>query len=298
MSTVKPLYEADSRHLTLRFDERDELERFLDTLEANAGFLVQLSTALKLHDPVTVVLETDGAPTRFEARVAQVFDKGFGSFGTAFLVDDPTAPRRLLERPETAGEGVSAEPIPEALSPGAEAPERAQSEADSPGVTSSLSGLAEEPSQPVDEGAAGEMMGTSPIHRINAMNPRQRARLAQRAGRTERQILLRDKSPLVLESLLNNPRIDSEEVLRIARSSRVVAPTLQRIANDSRWNSNQEILAVIARHPKTPSVFAIRLLPSLRTPDLKTMAKMSSGLREMVRKAALREYMQRTGQRI
>ncbi|MDX1644307.1 MAG: hypothetical protein R3244_08130, partial [Thermoanaerobaculia bacterium] len=166
---------------------------------------------------------------------------------------------------------------------------------DSPSPAAALD---DEAPEPVDEGAAGEMMGTSPIHRINAMNPRQRAMLATRAGRTERQILLRDKSPLVLESLLNNPQIDSEDVLRIVRSSRVVAPTLQRIAGDARWSSNPEILAVIARHPKTPSVLATRLLPSLRTSDLRMMAKMSSGLREMVRKAALREYMQRTGQRI
>ena len=82
------------------------------------------------------------------------------------------------------------------------------------------------------------------------------------------------------------------------RFQRQVAPILQRIASDSRWNGNQEILALVARHPKTPSVFASRLLPSLRTSDLRMMAKMSSGLREIVRKAALREYMRRTGQRI
>ena len=43
---------------------------------------------------------------------------------------------------------------------------------------------------------------------------------------------------------------------------------------------------------------ATRLLPALRTSDLRTMAKMSTGLKEVLRKAALREYMKRTGQRI
>lgn len=283
---MKTAYEPETGRLTIRFADREAVESFLVGVETNAGFLVQLATPLRLHDAVTVVVATDEELGRFEARVAQVFDKGFGSFGTAFLVDDPQSPRRAL--------GADAAPSPTTAEPNT----ATEVDPDPLASPSSAEPIDDEAPEPVDEGAAGEMMGTSPIHRINAMNPRQRAMLASRAGRTERQILLRDKSPLVLESLLNNPQIDSEDVLRIARSSRVVAPTLQRIAGDARWSNNPEILAVIARHPKTPSVLATRLLPSLRTSDLRTMAKMSSGLREMVRKAALREYMQRTGQRI
>lgn len=285
---METLYEPEHRRLTLTFGDDQELASFAEATETNGGFLVQLGTALRLHDTVELVLRTEAATARLSARVAQVFDKGFGSFGTAFLIDDPaTLGRRLDDRPtREVGAPASAPASGQQTSTG-----------ESPTLEPPI-----EPSEPapeaVDEGASGEMMGTSPIHRIQAMNPRQRAMLAPKAGRTERQILLRDKSPMVLEGLLNNPRIDSEEVLRIARSSRVVAPTLQRIAGDARWNGNQEILAVIARHPKTPSVLATRLMPSLRTSDLRTMAKMSSGLREMVRKAALREYMQRTGQRI
>ncbi len=146
--------------------------------------------------------------------------------------------------------------------------------------------------------AQGEMRGSSPIHRIKQMNPRQRSLLALKAGRTERQILLRDNTPQVLQNLLNNPHIDSEEVLQIARSSHAVAPILQRIASDARWSANQEIMTAVVRHPRTPSMVATRHLPALRTQDLRTMGKLSSGVKEVLRKAALKEYMRRTGQRI
>lgn len=283
------LYESEHRRLTLRFASAAAAAEFLVSVEANGGFLVQLPTALRLHDPVEVLLEANGPSATLPARVAQVFDKGFGSFGTAFLVDDTTAARGAFELETESGA------TPEAR-PGDEAPPLGEDATDDTESPTELS--FDEAPEAADEREAGEMMGTSPIHRIREMNPSQRAMLAQKAGRTERQILLRDKSSMVLENLLNNPRIDSEEVLRIARSSRTVARTLQRIANDSRWSANQEILAAIARHPQTPSTVVTRLLPSLRIPDLRTMAKMSSGLRETIRKAALREYMRRTGQRI
>lgn len=167
-----------------------------------------------------------------------------------------------------------------------------------PGAVARLLSAGDIGSMESEESTGGEMRGTSPIHRIQQMNPKQRSLLALKAGRTERQILLRDNTPQVLQNLLNNPHIDGEEVLQIARSSYAVAPILQRIAADARWNTNQEILTAVVRHPRTPSLVALRLLPALRTGDLRTMARMSTGLKETLRKGALREYMRRTGQRI
>ncbi len=166
-------------------------------------------------------------------------------------------------------------------------------------AAAALRQLADAQTAAADEtGNDGEMRGSSPIHRIKKMNPRQRTLLALKAGRTERQILLRDNTPQVLQNLLNNPHLDSEEVLQIARSSHAVAPILQRIASDARWSANQEIMTAVVRHPRTPSMVATRHLPALRTQDLRHMAKLSSGVKEVLRKAALREYMRRTGQKL
>ncbi len=275
-------FDRDSSRLTLTFASTTDLERFVASARQQSGFLVDLPSGLALHLPVTVVLTEGGHSSELTAAVAQVFDKGFGRFGTAFLIAKGALDGRIPTQKEPPGEGED------------------ESESDQPGSDESASGepATEEPGtrSPGYSRVEGEAKGRSPIHRIKQMNPRQRSMLAMRANRTERKILLQDHSSLVLQALLANPHLDSEDVLRIARSSHVVAPILQRIAQDPRFSSNQELLALIARNPKTPSVFAIRLLPSLRTADLRVMAKMSSGLKQMTRRAALREYLRRTGQ--
>ena len=141
----------------------------------------------------------------------------------------------------------------------------------------------------------GETRGGAPIYRIQQMNPNEKARLATRAGKQERQVLLRDSSPMVLQSLLANPRIEARDIVRIVRSTHVNGGLLKRIAEDGRWGKNQEILASIAKNPKTPAPLTTRLMDRLRTSDLRVMGKMSSGLREDVRRAALREYLRRSG---
>jgi hypothetical protein len=141
-----------------------------------------------------------------------------------------------------------------------------------------------------------ETSGVAPIYRIQQMNPNEKARLATRAGKQERQVLLRDSSPMVLQSLLANPRIEARDVVRIVKSTHVNGGLLKRIAEDGRWGKNQEILANIAKNPKTPPPLTARLMDRLRTSDLRFMGKMSSGLREDVRRAAFREYLRRSGQ--
>ena len=69
------------------------------------------------------------------------------------------------------------------------------------------------------------------------------------------------------------------------------------MASDARWGKNREILATVVRNPKTAVPFATRLIDKLRTSDLRVMAKMQGGMREVLRKAALREYLRRTSRR-
>ena len=145
--------------------------------------------------------------------------------------------------------------------------------------------------------SAGEFDGTSPIFQIKKMNPNQKARLASRASRSERQILLRENSVQVLQGLLINPRIEGKEILQIIKSTHANAAILQRVASDARWGKNPEVLATVAKNPKTPVPFATRLIDRLRTSDLRVMAKMQSGMREVIRRAALREYLRRTSNR-
>jgi len=151
--------------------------------------------------------------------------------------------------------------------------------------------------EPAAAANEGEMMGASPMIRIKQMDPNQKARLALLAGRTERQILRRDNSAQVLANLLSNPKIEAEDVLQIVKSTHTNGGLLQRVAGDRRWNTNVEIKNAMVRNPKTPAPMAIRLLDSLRTEDLRQLAKIGGPLRENVRRAALAVYLRRGGKR-
>ena len=79
------------------------------------------------------------------------------------------------------------------------------------------------------------------MHRIRTMNPNQRTMLARKADRVERQILLKDTSPQVLQALLSNPRIEGKDILRIVKSTHTAAPVLKRVAEDPRWAPVREL---------------------------------------------------------
>ena len=139
---------------------------------------------------------------------------------------------------------------------------------------------------------AGEQTGVSPIFRIKTMNPKQKALLAMKASRSERQILLRDHNAEVLAALLNHPRIEEAEVLEIVKSPHTTGATMKRVADNKKWMQNADIRVVVVRSPKTPTPLAIKYLSTLPTPELQTLAKMGNA-REVLRKEALKIYLQR-----
>ena len=143
-----------------------------------------------------------------------------------------------------------------------------------------------------DEHAANQ----SPLFRIKNMNPNERFILATKASRTERQILLRDTSPQVLLGLLSHPRLETKEVLELVKSAYATGAMMDRVAGNRKWMSNPEVQTAVVKSPKTSPPLAIKLLDNLRVGDLRQMAK-SSSVREQVRRAALRVYLKRTGQR-
>lgn len=138
-------------------------------------------------------------------------------------------------------------------------------------------------------------MDTSPMFRIKKMNPNERFRLALKANRTERAILLRDTTPQVLVGLLSHPQIETKEVVEIVKSNYATAAIMERVAQNRQWMSHPEVPGLIVSSPKTPQPLAIQLLDQLRTPQLQKLAK--SGVREGLRKAALKTYLKRIGKR-
>jgi hypothetical protein len=254
---MRPDFDAAGSRLDLVFEGADEVATYLENLERRGLLLVRLPEPLQPGHSITVRLRGGDVDVSLPALVHQVFRSG------------------------TAEHGV-------ALKPQGKVPELTRSP--TPAASADPSAGDEPPTAGASNVQRTEMSGAAIALEIRRMNVSQKMRLATRAGRLERQILLRDNSPQVLMSLLANPRIDETEVRDLVRSPHAASGVLQQIAKDRRWSSNYEVRLSLVRNPKTPTPLAQRILPTLRKSDLQTLAK-SSHVREAIKGAALRLYL-------
>ena len=116
--------------------------------------------------------------------------------------------------------------------------------------------------------------------------------LAPKADRSDRQVLIQDNDAQVIFSLLKNPRITTEEVIRIARSPLLSSIAVELIAKTTIWASNSEVRAALVHNPRTPTPLAIKLLPTLPDPEIRQIAK-SGGISQALKQAALRIIINR-----
>lgn len=256
-------WQEDGGRLVVRFEEADALDALLERARSTSPIL-RLGTRLDEGAPVLLVLADPSRNLELTARVKQVFRSGMDLFGTMLEIDLDSKPPR-----ETAADTLrepDALEIPDAVA----APEEGES---GPALT-------------------GETLGTSVTFDLQRMRPDEKVRLATKANRVQRQVLLRDRTPQVLLALLNNPWLENAEVLEMAKNPKVVGPVLQRIGDDRRFGPNAQVQSALARNPSTPWTVTTRLLPLLNTRELRELAR-SQQVREAVRKAALKIYLGR-----
>ena len=128
--------------------------------------------------------------------------------------------------------------------------------------------------------------------RIRNLSRVEKLLLAPKADRSERQVLIQDSDAQVMFSLLKNPRITAEEVIRIARSPSLPSIAAELIAKTTIWSSNSEIRAALVHNARTPTALAIKLLPTLPEPEIRQIAK-SGVVSQALKQAALRIVINR-----
>lgn len=87
--------------------------------------------------------------------------------------------------------------------------------------------------------------------------------VAQRALPLERNLLFHDDSNLVVEALCRNPQLTIPEVIKLLGIPTLLPTTLELLSRDSRWSSTEEIMIMIATHPRVTFPVADRLVKSL-----------------------------------
>jgi hypothetical protein len=109
--------------------------------------------------------------------------------------------------------------------------------------------------------------------RIGNMSISQRVRLAMLGSSTERMLLVRDKNKLVASAAIRSPKTQENEVALISMSRAVSEEVLRIIAINRSWTKDHQIKVNLVMNPRTPFVFASRLVGFMRDHELKTIAK-------------------------
>jgi hypothetical protein len=141
-----------------------------------------------------------------------------------------------------------------------------------------------------EESAGGKQ--TSVWDRVRAMPYAEKIILATKTDRSERAVLIQENDPQILYYLLKNPRITTEEVLRIARMTSISAMVADLIAKTTQWSSNQEIRSALVNNPRTAPSLALKLLGTLSEPEIRQIAK-STAVSQPLKQAAVRILMSR-----
>jgi hypothetical protein len=122
--------------------------------------------------------------------------------------------------------------------------------------------------------------------RLRGLSQMEKILLAVKAERSERAILAQDNDPRVLLSLLRNPRLTVDEVVRVAKSSFLTFQIADVIVKASQWMGNLDVRVALIHNPKTPPAFSMRILPTLPEGEIRAIAR--AGTNMALKTAALR----------
>lgn len=124
---------------------------------------------------------------------------------------------------------------------------------------------------------------------IRALPVKVRMKLARHAGRTMRNLLVRDKNPLVARTVMTESMLTDGELELIAGSRAVVDDVFQIIARNERWLQKYPVMAAMAKNPRVNIGVAVRLIPRLSVRDLRALRR-DYNVSQQVRQTADRLY--------
>ena len=135
--------------------------------------------------------------------------------------------------------------------------------------------------------APQQHQSSSSWERMRGLSQTQKLLLAIKAERSERAILLQDNDPRVLLSLLRNPRLTVDEVVRVAKSSYLNFQIADVISKTGQWMSSLDVRLALIHNAKTPQPLALRILPTLPDGEVRNIAR--TGTNMALKTAALRQ---------
>lgn len=123
------------------------------------------------------------------------------------------------------------------------------------------------------------------LQKIGAMTVSAKVKLAFKANKEARQLLLRDSNRIIVQAVLNSGRITDGEIIAMAQNPVTASEILRAIDKNREWVKNYQVQKALASNPKTPQAIAMRWVKTLRFGDLAGMAR-SNNVQPAIRNLA------------
>ncbi|MCX5859193.1 MAG: hypothetical protein NT056_04770, partial [Proteobacteria bacterium] len=109
--------------------------------------------------------------------------------------------------------------------------------------------------------------------RILLMSVSEKIKLALLGNKEARTILIRDSNKMVSASVVKSPKVQDDEIVKIAQMRGVADEVLRMVASNKDWTKSYAVKKALVENPKTPVQASFRFLSLLRESDIKNIAR-------------------------
>jgi len=202
----------------------------------------------------------------------------------------------------SAGVGIHLDPLPKETASAIESI-LAKDEETEPEIALELTPEPEPKPEPAPPPTpAGEEKDTPPegtdpslYRRIGNMTRAEKAAAARKGQMDTRNILIRDRDPFIVMSVLQNPGITIAEIIQITKSQGLTLDMIKHVSRQNDWMAIEDVRFNIVLNPKSPQPLVLSLLPKLSERNLRMLAKRP--IKQAIKSAALKIILERQGVR-
>ncbi len=121
--------------------------------------------------------------------------------------------------------------------------------------------------------------------RIAKMSIAHKIRLATTGSREAINMLVRDGNRLVHMAAIQSPRIQPNDIKRLASNKSMPDGVIRYIANNRDWTKHYDVMLSLVNNPKTPLADAMSFLNHLRSHDLRQLQRNRNVPQQLARQA-------------
>lgn len=109
--------------------------------------------------------------------------------------------------------------------------------------------------------------------KLLTMTVSEKIKLALLGNKEARVLLIRDSNKMVSAAVVKSPKLQDDEIIKIAQMRNVADEILRIVAANKEWTKHYAVKKALVENPKTPVQSSFRFLSLLRDSDLKSIAR-------------------------